>query len=171
MQARFVIALSAALLVSPMIVSSALPAGGGQEEPAKCTGGKVRDKNGKCVNPKAVDDETLYENGAGLAKAGRYGEAITVLGYIKNKADPKVLNYLGYAHRKSGRIQVGLGYYQEALRINPDFTLAREYLGEAYLTLGDVAAAKNQLGEIEKRCGKSCEEYTELAEQIAAYKG
>ena len=28
---------------------------------------------------------------------------------------------------------------QEALRINPDYTLVREYLGEAYLQLGDVA--------------------------------
>jgi tetratricopeptide (TPR) repeat protein len=91
-----------------------------------------------------------------------------VLGYIADKEDPRVLNYLGYSHRKSGRIGVGLGYYQEALRIDPDYVLAREYLGEAYLTLGDVAAARNQLAEIEKRCGKGCREYSQLAEQLAA---
>jgi tetratricopeptide (TPR) repeat protein len=139
----------------------------------ECRAGKVWDRNvRKCVEPKQglLDDDSLYEAGASLARAGRYGEAITVLGYIANKADPRVLNYLGYSHRKSGRIQVGLGYYQEALRIDPDYTLAREYLGEAHLQLGDVASARNQLDEIEKRCGKGCEEYAELADLIARFK-
>ncbi|MDW6022371.1 tetratricopeptide repeat protein [Mesorhizobium sp. BAC0120] len=172
MQTRFAVALAAALIISPVLVSSAFPAGGGGGSTTQqCPKGQVRDRNGKCVAPKQgmLDDDTLYENGAALAKAGRYDEAITVLGYIQNKADPRVLNYLGYAHRKSGRIQVGLGYYEEALRLNPNFVLTREYLGEAYLTLGDLASAKNQLNEIEKRCGKGCDEYTALASQIAQF--
>ena len=143
---------------------------GGGSSATECRPGKIWSKQQqKCVVPKQglLDDDSLYEAGARLANAGRYGEAISVLGYIANKADPRVLNYLGYSHRKAGRIKVGLGYYQEALRINPDYTLAREYLGEAYLTLGDVASAKNQLSEIEKRCGKGCREYTLLADQIA----
>jgi tetratricopeptide (TPR) repeat protein len=138
-----------------------------------CRSGKVLDqRTHKCAYPRQgmIDDDSLYQAGRALAMAGRYGEAITVLGYIVNKEDPAVLNYLGYAHRKSGRIQVGLGYYEEALRINPDYTLAREYLGEAYLTLGDVASAKNQLDEIDKRCGKGCREYGLLADQIANVK-
>ena len=89
-----------------------------------------------------LDDDSIYEAGRDLAMAGRYGEAITVLGLAADKTDPRILNYLGYSHRKSGRIQVGLGYYQEALRINPDYTLVREYLGEAYIQLGDVASAQ-----------------------------
>ena len=144
---------------------------GGGTTVQDCRSGKVWDKkHKKCVEPKQgmLDDENLYEVGARLAKAGRYGEAISVLGYVANKADPRVLNYLGYSHRKSGRIQVGLGYYAEALLIDPDFTPAREYLGEAYLSLGDVASARNQLGEIERRCGKDCTEYAMLADQIAA---
>ena len=125
-------------------------------------------KNVSSQNRVCSTTKNLYEVGARLAKAGRYGEAISVLGYVANKADPRVLNYLGYSHRKSGRIQVGLGYYAEALLIDPNFTPAREYLGEAYLSLGDVASARNQLGEIERRCGKDCTEYAMLADQIAA---
>ena len=56
-----------------------------------CRSGKVWDKkHQKCVEPKQgmLDDESLYEVGARLAKAGRYGEAISVLGYVANKADP-----------------------------------------------------------------------------------
>ena len=94
-----------------------------------------------------------------LAMAGRYDEAISVLTLAANKQDPRILNYLGYSHRHSGRITVGLGYYEEALRINPDYTLVREYLGEAHLQIGDLAGAREQLSEIEKRTGKGSREY------------
>ena len=169
MHKRFALALTAALIVSPLAISPAFSIGdGGGGQTQDCGQGKVKDKHGKCVNQQSkLDDETIYEAGRDLAMAGRYGEAITVLGLAADKTDPRILNYLGYAHRKSGRITVGLGYYQEALRIDPNYVRAREYLGEAYLTLGDVASARNQLSEIEKRCGTGCREYTLLAEQIA----
>ncbi|MCR5855660.1 tetratricopeptide repeat protein [Mesorhizobium sp. J428] len=147
---------------------------GGSDQTPTCKSGEVYDKTEKkCVPAKqgAVDDDSLFETGRALAYAGKYGEAIQMLGLVSDKNDPRVLNMLGFSHRKSGRIDVGLGYYQEALTINPDFTLAREYLGEAYLTLGDIAAAKNQLSEIEKRCGKGCAEYAALEKQIAAVGG
>ena len=171
MHKHFALALTAALIVSPLAISPALSLGdGGKSQTQDCGQGKVKDKNGKCVDQQGkLDDDTIYEAGRDLAMAGRYGEAITLLGRAANKSDPRILNYLGYAHRKSGRITVGLGYYQEALRIDPDYVRAREYLGEAYLSLDDVASAQNQLNEIEKRCGKDCREYTLLAEQIAQH--
>ena len=175
MQTRLVVALTAALFVTPALLSPAFSAGGGgggSNTTQQCKGGKVWDKKQeKCVLPQQgkLDDDSIYEAGRDFARAGRYDEAINVLTMAANKQDPRILNYLGYSHRKAGRITVGLGYYQEALQINPDYTLVREYLGEAYLTLGDVASAQNQLNEIEKRCGKGCEEYAELSEQIAKF--
>ncbi|MBA3449216.1 MAG: tetratricopeptide repeat protein [Pseudaminobacter sp.] len=165
---------AAFLLVSaPLLLAPAYAAGGGGDPVPTCKEGQVYDKKTKkCVDQQgmgAIDDDSLYATGRQLALAGRYGEAITVLSLVENKADPRVLNYLGYAHRKQGRVLVGLGYYQEALRVDPDYTLVREYLGEAHLQLGDVASAREQLGEIEKRCGKGCEEYAELSAQIDAY--
>jgi len=173
MQTRIALALAAALALSPFAVSTAFSAGdssGGSSH--NCSNGKVWDKKQqKCVPPQAgmLDDDSIYEAGRDLAMAGRYDEAINVLSMAADKTDPRILNYLGYSHRKSGRIQVGLGYYQEALRINPDYTLVREYLGEAYIQLGDVASAKNQLSEIEKRCGTGCKEYTVLSDQLAKF--
>jgi tetratricopeptide (TPR) repeat protein len=171
MQTRIAVIVAAALLMSPVLTTSAFSlGGGGSGNTSQCKGGKVWDKKQKkCVAPKQgmLDDDSIYEAGRDLAMAGRYGEAITVLGLAADKTDPRILNYLGYSHRKAGRIQVGLGYYQEALRINPDYTLVREYLGEAYIQLGDVASAKNQLSEIEKRCGTGCKEYTVLSQQLA----
>jgi hypothetical protein len=40
-------------------------------------------------------------------------------------------------------------------------------MGEALLTKGDVAAARNELSEIASRCGTGCTAYVHLAEHIA----
>ena len=78
-----------------------------------------------------------------------------------------MLNYLGYSNRKAGRLDVGLSYYQKALAIDPNFVLAREYLGEGYVAAGKFDFARDQLHEIGQRCGTNCEEYKELAEVIS----
>jgi tetratricopeptide (TPR) repeat protein len=169
MNARLIVSFAFLLAVSP-----AFAAGGSGGDPApvpKCEAGKVWDKNRKkCVSKKsALDNDSIYETGRSLAMQGRYGEAIEVLSLAADKSDPRILNYLGYSHRKQGRVLAGLGYYEEALRVDPNYTLVREYMGEAHLQLGDVTAAKQQLAEIERRCGKGCAEYAELARQIDAH--
>jgi len=175
MQTRLVSLTAAMMLATSLCAIPAFSAGGGGgggETISQCRKGLVWDKvHKKCVPPKQsmLDDDSIYEAGHDLAMAGRYDEAIKVLTLAANKKDPRILNYLGYSHRKAGRILVGLGYYEEALRQDPNYTLVREYLGEAHLQRGDVAAAREQLNEIEKRCGKSCSEYAELSAQIDAY--
>ncbi len=165
-------ALAFTLLAVPAFAAGDGGGGAGGGEKPQCPKGKVYDqktKTCKDASRGAVDDDSLYAYGRALAQAGRYGEAITVLSLAADKTDPRILNYLGYSHRKAGRVTVGLGYYQEALRHDPDYTLVREYMGEAYLQQGNVAAAKEQLTEIEKRCGKGCREYTLLSAEIDAF--
>ena len=165
----------AASLVSIMLIASfstAHAAGdAGGETTQECPAGQIWDKDTqKCVvKSSKIDDDSIYEYGRMLALSGRYGEAIETLSLAADKSDPRILNYLGFSHRKQGRVDVGLGYYEEALKANPDYILAREYMGEAYLQLGDVASARNQLEEIAKRCGAGCDEYTELARQIDSH--
>ncbi len=143
---------------------------GSNQTATKCYNGKVWDnREHKCVAPGHTDLETIYEGGRALAMAGRYGDAIEVLSTIADSEDPRVLNYLGYSHRKQGRVLVGLGYYQEALIADPNYTLAREYMGEAYLQINDVASAEVQLDEIATRRGTGCEEYRVLKAQIDDY--
>ena len=135
-----------------------------------CKAGEVWDKkNKKCVKAGAgvLPDEELYEQGRALAMEGQYDWALAVLASIKNQDDPKVLNYIGYSHRKAGRIDEGIAHYQKALAIDPNFVLAREYLGEGYVASGRIDLAKLELTEIEARCGTTCEEYVDLAEAIA----
>jgi tetratricopeptide (TPR) repeat protein len=129
---RITTIISAGALLLALSGGSAMAAGesdgGGTNASSQCKDGKVySEQMQKCVDAEEgrLDDETIYQAGREYAQAGRYGEAITVLSTIAANGDPRVLNYLGYSHRKQGRILVGLGYYEEALRINPDFTLAR----------------------------------------------
>jgi tetratricopeptide (TPR) repeat protein len=129
-------------------------------------------RNGKssCSKKKAeLTDDELYQQGEALALEGEYAWALEVLGSIKNQSDPRVLNYTGYSHRKSGRLETAISYYRKALEINPNFVLAREYLGEGYVVAGRIDLAKVELGEIATRCGTHCTEYQELntAIQIA----
>ena len=74
-----------------------------------------------------------------------------------------VHNFLGYAYRKSGNLDKALENYGLALDINPDHKGALEYLGEAYITLGDLINANVQLKRLKRICAPiPCEEAIEL---------
>ncbi len=172
-----IIALSMAAVVS--VPLPALAAGSGDSAPTttsvkkripKCKKGKVFSlRRKKCIKAKKseLDDNNIFLAGRQLAFDGRYVEAIEVLTLASDLNNPKILNYLGYSHRKAGRVDVGLGYYKQALAIDPDYTLVREYMGEAFLQKRDFNSAKGQLAEIRKRCGITCREYTLLATAIS----
>jgi len=116
-----------------------------------------------------LSDDEIYNAAYWMARKGQYREALALLARAKNHDDPRVLNATGFATRKLGDVDGALPYYARALEINPDYAVAREYLGEALLAKGDVASARAQLGEIERRCGKACAPYAELTKQIASY--
>ena len=144
--------------------------GGGSPTSQDCEQGQVWSKaKKKCVNANSglVPDEELYQQGRALAKEGRYDWALQVLAAIENQNDPRVLNYTGYSHRKAGRLDIGITYYRKALEMDPDFVLAREYLGEGYVAAGRIDLAMLELNEIGARCGTACEEYKDLAAVIA----
>ena len=59
-----------------------------------------------------------------------------------------------------------LAEYRKALAIDPNFVLAREYLGEGYVAAGRIDLAKLELNEIKVRAGTASEEYRDLAKAI-----
>ncbi len=111
----------------------------------------------------------VYGLAVRFAKAGDYANAIVLLKALKRQDDPRVLNYLGYATRKSGDAGKAVPFYEKALSLAPDFVVAREYLGEAWLQLGQPDKAREQLAEIEKSCGAPCRPYQNLTNAIAAH--
>jgi tetratricopeptide (TPR) repeat protein len=173
----------AVIFVSMMGLGGAVPAlaasggggGGGSSgsgsAPPQCRQGLVWDKKvQRCVRAQSsnVPDNELMQQGRALALAGYYDDALIVLDAVKNKQDAMVLTYIGYSHRKKGDTDTGIGFYKQALAIDPDNINTREYLGEGYASAGKMELAKAELGTIEKLCGnKECEQYEDLAAAIA----
>ena len=119
-------------------------------------------------------DETRsgYERAVELIEAADYEDAVDVLEKLNRDAsgNPDVLNMLGYAHRKLGRVEAAFDYYRAALAIEPRHLGANEYLGELYLETGELEKAQERLGELAIACPAGCEEHDELAEAVAAYR-
>jgi Flp pilus assembly protein TadD len=113
-----------------------------------------------------LPDPDLTEYAYALAKADRYQEAIDVLDLLDNPSTARALNYRGYAIRKLGRTDEGIGYYLKSVTLDPNYPQVREYLGEAYVIKGNYELAREQLSTIEKLCGKDCEYYEDLAEAL-----
>lgn len=80
-------------------------------------------------------------------------------------------NLYAYSLRKGPNPDMALVFkhYQEALRIDPKHRGAHEYIGEAYLMVGDPAKAREHLAALDKLCFFGCAEYDELKKAIAAY--
>ncbi len=165
------VAAATFLSFSAVLSTPVLAAGSDPVQQIKCPQGKVYDKQKQqCVTAQSgvVDDESLAAYAHMLAKTGRPEEALDVLDLIVGQNDPDVLNYRGYATRLTGKVDEGIGYYQQALAIAPDNILVREYLGEAYITKGEVELARSELHHIRNLCGPDCPEYVALAQAIIA---
>jgi tetratricopeptide (TPR) repeat protein len=146
--------------------------GGGGGSNGTCPPGEVYDaRSMQCVKQKGslLPDSQLTDYAYALAKAERYPEALQVLDLLKNPNTAKALNYRGYATRKLGRLEEGIAYYRKSVALDPRYAQVREYLGEAYVTKGDMAGAKAQLRAIQLICGIGCEQYQHLAEAIAQH--
>ncbi len=113
-----------------------------------------------------------YVAGAKAVKAEDYAGAIPLLSQAV-AADPgnaDAYNLLGYSHRKLGRLDAALGFYQTALTLAPEHRDANEYLGELYLKMNNLKAAEGRLAVLDRVCPSSCEEFEELRDKIAAYR-
>lgn len=72
-------------------------------------------------------------------------------------------------HTANPNMDVVFKHYGEALRIDPKHKGAHEYIGEAYLLVGNVAKAKEHLAALDKLCFFSCEEFRDLKKAIQEY--
>ena len=166
--------LAAAGLISLALGSAAFAAGSGTapsptSTTEDCKDGQIWDKEAKkCVKAESAmfDDDTLYRNAREFAYAGQYDNAINLLKLAQNQDDPRIMTYYGFAHRKAGRVALGMQYYADVLAKHPDYTLARAYYGQALILQGDREGAKAQLVKIAALEGTQTYAYTELANAL-----
>ena len=83
--------------------------------------------------------------------------------YDKDNKNADILNYLGFALRKTGDFKKAEKFYLEGLKIDAGHLGINEYLGELYVQTNRIDLAKERL-QVLKGC--KCEEYDELKELI-----
>jgi Flp pilus assembly protein TadD len=79
-------------------------------------------------------------------------------------------NYLGYAHRNLDQLDAAFRHYKRAIELEPRHRGAHEYIGEAYLMVGDVPNAEKHLAALRAICLLPCEELADLEKAIAKYR-
>ena len=165
---RGLLAVAAVLAVAAFTSEATWAVGDPPPEPPK-----DRPKPKPKPKPKdsSLNQDQVYSLGYWQAKTGDYSAALATLQSAPDQSDPRVQTMIGFTLRKQGRVDEAFGYYLKALATRPDATTTRQYLGEAYLQVGDVVRARQQLAEIARRCGTACEDYTALAEEIAKHAG
>ena len=174
-----ILSMFAATMFSTAAFAAGESSGGDDAAPAatetttKCKKTEVYDKKlKKCVELKKsgmnelMDEDALYDTARELAYFDRPEDAITLLKQIANQNQPRVQNYLGFANRKAGRMEDAMMYYNVALGMDPDYVLARSYMGQGLLEQGDFGGAYAQLREIKERAGTSNRPYQMLAAAI-----
>jgi len=97
--------------------------------------------------------------------------AVLEEGVRKSPDNADYHNLLAYSIRKgpSPDMSQVFRHYNEALRIDPKHKGAHEYLGEAYLMVGNLPKAKEHLAQLDKLCFFGCSEYSDLKKAIGAY--
>lgn len=163
---------SAAMIVASLTITAPQAAFAKGEEPPttkNCSKGKVLDKKtGKCVQAESnliIDDER-YDAVREYAYHGDYDGALSILATFEDQNDPRVHNYHGFINRKRGNIEVAMAHYSKALEIDPDYVLARSYMGQGLVAAGDTYGAYEQLSEIRTRGGEDTWAYKALAKAI-----
>ena len=116
-------------------------------------------------------DERNIERGKQAIEAGDWRRAAMFLERAaqSDSQNADVFNLLAYSYRHLDRLDEAFENYGRALDLDPKHLGAHEYIGEAYLMVGDLAKAEAHLATLQDICA-SCEETEELAEAIAQFK-
>ena len=108
---------------------------------------------------------------ANAQKDWKRSEAILRDALAKDPRNADYHNLYAYAIRKGEKpnLDVVFKHYNEALRIDPKHKGAHEYVGEAYLMVGNVAKAKEHLAALDRICFFGCDEYSLLKKAVAEF--
>jgi len=151
-------AVAAAVLFTPTVLFAAGGGGGG--------GASVGSMGTRASDP-------VLEAAANAIQTENWPQAQALMKELVTRSpnDAEYHNLYAYSLRKGANPDMSLVFqhYNEALRLDPKHRGANEYLGEAYLMIGNLPKAKEQLATLDKICFFPCQEYTQLKQHIAEY--
>src|SRR5512145_359590 len=110
-----------------------------------------------------------FRLGVAAVEAKDWKTAIRLLSSaaLRDTRNADIQNFLGYAYRNTGELPSAFKHYQRALQLNSRHRGAHEYLGEAYLMIGNVAKAEEHLALLRNICLIPCAETGVLEKKIA----
>ena len=117
-------------------------------------------------------DPMMERYQAAAEKQDWKGAALTMKQAVEsNPANADYHNLYAYSLRRAGAEQMDLVFkhYNEALRIDPKHRGAHEYIGEAYLMVGNLPKAKEHLAQLDRLCFFGCSEFNDLKRAIAQH--
>ena len=135
-----------------------------------CEEGQIWDAaQGACVEAKEshLNDDQRYEAVRELAYAGQYDRAQAVIAAADAPGDARFLNYRGFIARKTGDIDGALKHYRAALELKPDYILARSYMAQALIQMGEIEAAQAELLKIREVGGRETWAYVSLKQALS----
>jgi len=111
-----------------------------------------------------------------LAQASKFienknwtGAVATLIPFTRaNPGNADGYNLLGYSYRHLKRYDESLAAYNRALTLDPKHRGAHEYIGEAYIQLGQLDKARVHLDALDRICTFSCQEYRDLKKAYEA---
>src|SRR2546430_3857079 len=123
-------------------------------------------------DPAAERLDPDYAAGRHAIDTRDWGIALTRLSAaaLRDTSNADIQNYLGYAYRQRGQLELAFKHYKWALQLNPRHRGAHEYVGEAYLMVNDLTKAEEHLAALEAICLVPCEEHEDLRKAITEYR-
>ena len=117
-----------------------------------------------------LDPEFAAGKAAIAAKDWKAAIASLSSAALRDTRNADIQNYLGYAYRHTGRLELAFKHYQRALALDPRHRGAHEYVGEAYLMVDNLAKAEEHLAALQRICLIPCGEYADLKKAVAEYR-
>jgi len=138
------------------------------------TGGALADGGGGGgggLSAEPLDLEIKLYEAASAKQDWSAAAAAMRTGIARDPRNADFHNLYAYSLRKGANPDMSLVFkhYNEALRLDINHLGAHEYLGEAYLMVGNLPKAKEHLARLDKLCLFSCPEYRDLKKAIGEY--
>lgn len=123
------------------------------------------------TSPPSPRDSELDKAKAAIARKDWPAAQAVLKPYtLSNPQSADGFNLLGYSLRNQKKYDESLVAYKQALTLDPNHRGAHEYIGIAYIQMGQLDKAKEHLASLNKICTFSCEEYRDLKKAIAEAK-
>ena len=124
------------------------------------------------ADPDLATRDEDYAAGRKMVDVGNWAEAVRLFKRteLRNPDHADVQNVLGFGYRNLKQYELALRHYRRAIEIDPRHRGAHEYIGETYLSTGDLAAAERHLAALKEICLLPCDELEDLEGAIAKFR-